>query len=169
MPEQEGIAKIGVYGISIGVAIIIVVFMTIFLTTLRDMDNIVTDSIATRADNQSFTWPGNNTLVAFEHERISNLLVYGNDSLMTENINYSVETLGVRILNQTATASVNSFNTLVYNMSYDYSYGSSARNSTQLGIDGQTTFASFFPLIALALIASLVVGIVLRFFNMRQQ
>lgn len=48
------------------------------------------------------------------------------------------------------------------------SANTAARNATDYGLDALNTMSSFLPLVALAAIGAIVIGIVIRFFVQRQ-
>lgn len=47
--------------------------------------------------------------------------------------------------------------------------GTAARNATDFGLSALNTLSSFMPLVALAAVGAIVIGIVIRFFLNRQQ
>lgn len=174
MPE-DNIQGMGMWGVSIGVAVIVIVLMSLILQEIRDDAGIVPDQTASHA-NETLTWAGNNTQIQFLEGRINTgtFNLYNNGSLVNKGSNYTITESGVTILNQSGGGNDNwglGTGTLVtgkLNASYDYYYGSAARNATNQGLAGQNTFASFLPLAALAAIGGLLIAIALRYFGGRK-
>ena len=162
---QMGIQAIG--GIAIAILIAAVV-LGLGGTILSSIQEGQTDSSATII-NQTFTWPGNNTLVSFNADRVStsSVVLYCNVSLLTVNQNYTVAANGIYITNQT-TLENSSIQLCHYNMTYNYNYGSVAYNSSNEGMTGTNTLAEFIPTIAIVAIAGIVIGIILVFFRRKE-
>ncbi len=158
---------------SLGAIAITIVIAAVILglggTILDKIQGTQTDLSTTIVANESWTWPGNNTLQGFERGRVilSSVVVYGNTSLFTLNQNYTVEGGGVRIINLTAGSTGNGadLQLVIFNMTYGYNYGSSAFNSSGFGLEGVNTVAEFIPTIAIVAAAAIVIGILLVFFG----
>mgnify|MGYP001604332660 CR=1 FL=1 len=175
MPEEHNIENLGMYAISIGTAIIIVAFMTILIQSMRDDTGIIPDQTAifggANASNQSLTWAGNNTRISLLEARTFDLILYHNGSKINKGRNYTVNDDSVTILNESTSGVVGAQSgwvTNTLNASYSYYFGSAARNTTNQGLLGQTTFASFLPLVAIALAGALIIGITLRYFRRKE-
>ena len=162
------IASLGVVAIALVVAAVI---LGLGGTILEKIQGIQTDNSNIIPNNESWSWPGNNTLQAYEQSRvqISSVVVYANTSKLTAGVNYTADSSGVRILNQTPGASVDMFDNLLYNMTYSYNYGSEARNSSGFGLTGVATMSEFIPTIAIVAVAAIVIGIILVFFVRKKE
>ncbi|KKK77108.1 hypothetical protein LCGC14_2856930 [marine sediment metagenome] len=160
---QSNISSIGAIAIAILVAVVI---LGLGATILDKIQGAQTDSSTTIADNQSFTWPGNNTLTGFDRARVQtgSVVVYCNATKLGLGINYSVESSGVKVYNDTVTDG-SPFEQCLYNMTFAYNYGSSAYNSSGFGLAGVSTFAEFIPSVAIVAMAAIVIGILLVFFG----
>src|SRR3990167_996860 len=175
MPEQEVISNLGIYALSIGVAIIIVAFIIILLTSIKD-NSIVTDFSGPYGGgngiNQSLTWGGNNTAIGLTPRVIEgSVVLYNNGTKVNKGGNYTLGGSNIVILNASPSGKVGSQSewvTVALNVSYMYNFGSSAYNSTQTGLDAQLDFSGFFPIIALTLAGAVIIGIVIRFFNRKR-
>ena len=155
---------------SIAIAIVVaVIVLGLGSTILEKIQATQTDDTGTYV-NQSFTWQGNDTAVAFAASRVvtSSVVVYANVTVMGLDVNYTVNASGVAILNQTAAASVDIFNLLLYNMTYSYKIGGTARNSTDYGITGLVTMAEFIPTVAIIAAAGIIIGVLLLFFGRKK-
>lgn len=147
--------------ISIAVAIIVVTTMSLLIVGVQDQ----TTDQSTFYGNQTLTWAGNNTAISFAEGRIdtSSVVLYNNGAVVNKGTNYTVTSESITILNDTDGGL--EWITSDLNVSYNYLYGSSAYNATGQGLSANTTFSSFFPLIALVMIGAVVIGIVVRFFR----
>lgn len=165
MADEIRIQDIGNIALSFGVAIIVVVVMVLIMIGFRDVspDNVIS------AGNDSFTFV-NDTAQKLTQ---SNLVggseqVWNGTNLLNEGENYSINyTSGTITFLNTTTADgwYNDSVTNGINVSYNYKIGSAARNATVTGLAAQNTFSSFFPLIALAAIGAIIVGIVIAYFR----
>ena len=162
---------------SLGAIAITIVIAAVILglggTILDKIQGTQTDLSTTIVANESWTWPGNNTLQSFERGRVivGSVIVYGNTTILTLNQNYTVEAGGVRIIN--LTPGTDGFGLdlqlVIFNMTYGYNYGSSAFNSSGFGLDGVNTVAEFIPTIAIVAVAAIVIGILLVFFGKKKE
>ncbi len=181
MPEED-ISSIGNYAIAFGVAVIIVVVITLLVQSIRDKTSIIPDEVAALSTgNETLTWGGNNTAISLREGRIDtgSFKLYNNGSLLNAgagaNANYTVSESSVTIINATPNTADSKgtgqgqLTTNTLNASYSYKFGSSARNTTNLGLAAQNTFASFLPITAMALVGALILGIVLRYFKGKQE
>jgi len=167
--QKFNIASIGTLAIAL---LVVAVILGLNTTILEKIKKTADDNSATIGANESFGWPGNNTITEYTGQTgviLGSVVVYSNVTLLVAGVNLTVNTTGVYILNQTAVASSNSFNLLLYNMTYDYSIGSNTRNITTFGIDGQTQLVQFVPTIAIVAMAAIVIGIILVFFGRRKE
>lgn len=137
-------------------------------TILSKIQAAQTDASTTILDNQSFNWPGNNTLTSFDIERVQtgSVVVYCNISKFTLGENYTVSSAGVNIINLTPSGI--DLSGCLYNITYTYNYGSTARNSTEFGKIGMSTMSEFIPTIAIVAMAGIVIGIILVFFGRKK-
>ncbi len=165
--QAMNIASLGVVAISLVVAAVI---LGLGGTILEKIQGTQTDNSATIPNNESWTWPGNNTLQAFEQNRVilSSVVVYGNVTKLTLNANYTVSSSGVKIINISANTN-DSYELLLYNMTYGYNYGSEAYNSSNYGMTGVATVAEFIPTIAIVAVAAIVIGIILVIFGRKRE
>ncbi len=71
-------------------------------------------------NNQSFAWPENNTRVAFDDNDVitSTVVAYANNTKMGLTTNYSVDGIGITILNRSA--GTGEWDLFVYNVSYTH-------------------------------------------------
>lgn len=169
MPEEMDLSNLGKYALSIGVAVIIIALIAIILQTIRDDRGIVPDLIASHV-NDTLTYANNTALTFSENRLVSGSEIVWNSTakvLQTGNytINYgSDETrASLTITNISGEHLWNDTNP-TWNVSYDYYYGSSARNATIQGLEGQKTFASFLPIVAMAIAGMIIIGIALTAF-----
>ena len=167
----NAIIGVGMIAITLMVAAVIIGLGN---TILEKISVTQTDNSATIANNESFAYPGNNTLTTFTNSRVQtgSVRVYCNATILTAGVtqNYTTETFGVRIINQTAATSGMGLDLQLctYNMTYAFNYGSSARNTTQFGVVGLSTMGSFLPTVAIVAMAGIVIGIILVFFGRRK-
>ncbi len=136
-------------------------------TILDKIQTTQSDGSATVA-NETFDWVENNSLFQFTETRTSSVVVYCNVTLMVAGTNYTVNGDGFRVQNQTGAASVESFDNCRFNASYNYNFGSVARNSTDFGLTGIVTMAEFIPTIAIVAVAAIVIGLILVMFGRRK-
>jgi len=166
---QAGINDIGSFAIAILIGAIV---LGLGATILSTVQNAQTDASATTPNNQSFTWPGNDTITTFLDGRVDtgSVAVYCNESLLSLDLNYTVSSGGVNLINiSPSVGGVGGGLALCgFNMSYSYAIGSSARNTSEFGIDGLNTMAEFIPTIAVVAIAAVVIGVILIFFGRRR-
>jgi len=164
---QMGIQTIGGIAIAILIAAVVLGLGGSILSSIQEGQ---TDSYTTLANNETWTWPGNNTVQAFAADARVNtgsVIAWCNHSLLTLNENYTVSTSGVAIINLTPHPA-GYLDNCVFNMTYGYNYGSTAYNSSNYGISGTVTLAEFIPTIAIVAIAGIVIGIILVFFRRKE-
>ncbi len=161
------ISSLGVIAMSLLVAAVI---LGLGGTILEKIQGTQTDNSNTIPNNESWAWPGNNTLQGFEQSRVQtgSVVVYGNATKLTLNANYTVSSSGVKIINISANDN-DSYELLIYNMTYSYNYGGEARNSSRFGLTGIATVAEFIPTIAIVAVAAIVIGIILVFFGRKKE
>ena len=168
--EQLNIASLGMIAITLVVAAIVLGLGGTILDKIQDTQ---TDNSATIPNNESWTWPGNNTLQAFVQSRVqtSSVVVYINETKATLNENYTVSADGVSIINLTAgtTGFGADLDECIFNMTYNYYYGSEGYNSSNFGMTGVATMAEFIPTIAIVAVAAIVIGIIMVFFGRRRE
>ncbi len=178
MAEETSISSIGTAAISIGVAIIVMTVMIIIVQTIGDTQT--KDTTESIVGNETLAWGGNNTAIQLAHGRIvgGSETVYNNDTVVNRGsgdvANYSIDNVGgtITFLNSTllwngSTGQTHNPNQLVtgnLNVTYQFLLASIAKNITSDGLAAQNTLASFLPLIALAMVGAIVIGIVIRFF-----
>lgn len=123
--------------------------------------------LAASYGNETLTWTGNNTAMGLSEARViaSSVVLYNNGTLVNQGNNYTVGSNTITVVNTTSTVT---WVTSDLNATYSYQYGSYARNSSDYGLTGVTTLASYVPTIALVIIASIVIGIILVFFSRRE-
>lgn len=170
MADGDKIQDIGDVAISLAVAIIIVVVVALILVDFQD---IQTDFTGIH-DNETLAWAGNNTVIQLLEGRIleTSIILYNNGTKINKGLNYTTTTGGINITNgspEGAPAGQSEWVTAALNVSYDYKFGSAARNSTDKGLESQNTISGFFPLVALAAIGAIIIGIIIRFFLRREQ
>lgn len=172
--QQLTIASLGTIALTIVLAVVILGLGGTILEKVQDTQEDASGDYG----NQSFSWAGNDTATAFTASRVNtgSVVVWHNVTLMGLNINYSVNESGVAILNQTAAASAGVFDSAditadgdFYNMSFSYWIGGYARNTTEYGLSGITTFSEFVPTISIVAAAAIVIGVVLVFFGRRKE
>ncbi len=158
---------------SIGVIAIALLIGAVILglgaTVLDAIQGTQTDNSATIPNNETWTWPGNNTLQSFEQDRViqSSVVVWGNVTKFTIDENYTVSSSGVNIINISPGGL--GLAATVYNMTYSYNYGSEAYNSSGFGLSGVNTVAEFIPTIAIVAMAAIVIGVLLVFFGRKKE
>jgi len=158
------ISDLGVIAVTLGMAVIIVTVMTLIIQGVQD----VTPQETVPFGNQSLVWLGNNTPIGFEQPRVNtgSVLLYNNGTLINQGdgneVNYTTTESSITIINTTSSVE---WVTAGLNSSYSFRIGSAAFNATNNGLVGQNTFASFFPLVALAVIGALIIGLVIQFFR----
>lgn len=169
-----GVNSLGDVAITILVAAVIIAFSATILTQIKD--NQPGDSTIAFG-NQTLTWAGNNTAIAFETGTVvtSSVILYNNATVVNRGGvggNYSVDAGSITILNQTIGGADGfgngSWMTDDLNASYDFTSQNIARNVSTFGLTGLTTFASFIPVIAVIVIAAIVIGIVLIMFGRKK-
>jgi len=165
---QLTITSLGIIAITLVVAAVI---LGLGATILDNIQGTQTDKSTTILSNESWAWPGNNTLQSFVQSRVitSSVVVWCNTSLLTVNQNYTVSTDGVKIINLTASAGTGTIEHCVFNMTYPYNYGSDSYNSSSFGLTGVSTMSEFIPTIAIVASAAIVIGILLMFFARRKE
>ena|SRR3990167_3370895 len=174
MPEETN--NLGMIAISIGIAVIMIIFMTIILQQIRDDTGIVPDESNFLGRNQTVSWVANNTNIPAVERMGGNVKVYNNATEVAAggegHGNWTFGEAGLTIVNATPSGRIGTQSEWVtsdINFSYDYLFGSAARNATSKGILAQTTFASFMPIVALAAAGALIIGIALRYFLRRRE
>ena len=159
------VREIASAGISIGVAVLVLTVMVLIITAIQGE----TPDASNNYGNQSLTWAGNATEIPWDLPRVvlGSVVLYNNGSKVNQGTNYTVTSDGITILNSSggAPAPQSEWVTDKLNVSFSYLYGSSARNTTEAGLQSQETFSSFIPLVALAIIGGLIIGIVLRYYK----
>lgn len=160
------IRDIPMAAMSLAVAVIVVTVMSLIIMGVQ---NQAPDNSASFG-NQSLTWAGNNTEMAFSEGRVStgSVKLYNDGTLVNQGNNYTVTASGITITNVSPTSDPE-WITSELNVSYDYSFGSAAYNATGDGLGANQTFSSFFPLVALVLVGAIIVAIVVRFFTTRRE
>ncbi|MEE9238435.1 MAG: hypothetical protein V3U58_02625 [Thermodesulfobacteriota bacterium] len=174
---QAGISDLGSFAIALLIGAVI---LGLGGTILDKIKTTQTDKTATLPLNESLTWAGNNTAISFAQESVKTdtVKVYNNGTIMLQSGNYTFSGNSIIITNQSllwngSNASENSNipNLLVtenLNASYSYSFGSSAKNTTEFGLTGVGTMAEFIPTIAIVAVAAIVIGVILIFFGRRR-
>ncbi len=154
---------------SIAIALLIAaVILGMGATILDKIQTTQSDDSATIGTNESFSWVENNSVFSVVQSRINNVIMYCNVTLMGSGVNYTVVGDTIRVQNQTAAPSVDSFQNCFYNVTYSYSFGSAARNSTGFGLTGIVVMSEFIPTIAIVAVAAIVIGIILVMFGRRK-
>jgi len=166
---QMNLANLGSIAMALVVAVVIIGIMG---TILAEIQGTQADNTVSLANNKSFTWVDNDTVFSFAEDRVStgSVVMYCNDTKMGLNVNYTTNSSGVRIQNQTAsdTGSNSSFNNCLYNMTFSYNIGSEAYNISNKGQSANVTLANFIPTIAIVAISAIIIGLVLVMFRRRQ-
>jgi len=167
MATDMKISDIPAAAISLAVAVIIVVVISLILV---DVQKLQPDNTARK--NESITFVSNNTEILLSQSNLvgGSLILYNGTGMITINLgnNYTVNTAGggITLINSSDHGTSVFFNNtpgaLVVN--YTHFIGSAALNATDRGLESQQTYASFFPLVALAAIGGIVIGIIIRFF-----
>lgn len=163
MNTINGIGQIAI------VILIAAVILGLGGTILDKIQTTQTDAAATIPNNQSFTWPGNDTLTSFSLGELSRIqtgtvVVYCNTTVLVLTTSYLVDAGGIRLQNITDIE----YGVCSFNMTYAYNFGGSARNATGFGKIGMTTMAEFIPTIAIVAMAAIVIGIILVFFGRKK-
>lgn len=140
-------------------------------TILAKIQDTQSDNTATTENNDSFSWPGNNTNTVLTQSTIitSSAAAYCNVTKLGVDVNFTMTNGGIIILNQTAGGNGTQFASCAFNVSYSYKIGSAARNTSTFGLTGVDTFAGFIPTIAIVAISAIVIGIILLFFGRRRE
>ena len=169
------ISSIGAIAITILIA---VVMLGLGATILEKIGNTQTDNSATLLNNESLAWAGNNTAISLGQGNIisGTEALYNNGTIVNRGGtlgNYTLSTSGsITIINHTAEgapAGQSEWVTNTLNVSYSYSIGSAAKNTSNFGSIGILTMASFIPTLAIIVMAAIVIGILLLFFGKRQK
>ena len=167
--QALNIRSLGAIAITIVIAAVILGLGGTILSKIQDTQ---TDLSAAIPNNESWTWPGNNTEQGFIQQRVQtdSVIVWGNTTLLILNQNYTVSNSGVSIINLTpgTTGMGADLQLVIFNMTYSYNYGSEAFNSSGFGLTGVNTVAEFIPTIAIVAAAAIVIGILLVFFGRRR-
>ena len=177
--SRKGQAQLGINDIgTLAFAIILgAIILGLGATILDKIKTTQTDTSTTLANNESLTWAGNNTLITFAQSPITvgSQLVYNNGTLIAAS-NYTISTGGISFQNDTTlyngSDGVQDTTSLIVtdklNITYSYTFGSSALNTTGFGLTGMNTMAEFIPTIAIVAISAVVIGIILVFFGRRR-
>lgn len=174
MAEELKLSNLGTIALSIGVAVISIVLITVILEEIRTKKSIVPDDIASHA-NETFSYANNTVINLLENRLVSGSeKVWNSSTLVLGNVNgtgnYSMEygSDGVRAFIRLYNVSPCNGDSTCWNhtnatwsISYDYYYGSSARNATGKGIESQVTIASFLEIVSLVAAGAIIIGIVL--------
>lgn len=142
-------------GLILGAFIVILVGV-VLIQSIADSVSELDDTIPLTT-NQSFTWQGNNTEVAFDDDDVitSTVVAYCNVSTLTLNENYTVSDAGISIINLTAgTGGVgHTIQLCNFNMTYTHEGDNYVEDTTSRTMIGLVTL--FFAL------AILIVGYVI--------
>jgi len=159
--QQMTIASLGVIAIALVVAVVI---LGMGATVLDKIQATQKDSSADHA-NESFTFL-NNTVLGFSESTIStgSVVVYNKSNKVSTG--YTVTSSSITLVNTTVRWSLEAND---INVSYSYTIGSEARNSTGYGIGGVVTMAEFVPTIAIVAAAAIVIGILFAFFVRKKE
>lgn len=171
--QSLNIASIGQIAITIVLAAIILGLGATILTKIQDTQSDDSASI-----NQTMTWIGNDSIMVFSQDRVDtgSILFYINATLINAGGNFTVDSRGINFTNFTTIwngtdGNPNSPNQIVtseLNASYNFLIGSTARNTSNFGLDGVNTAAGFVPTVAIVAIAAVVIGVILLFFGRRR-
>jgi len=161
---QGMLAGLGAIVISL---VIVTIILGILPIILVEMQTTQLDQSATTGTNETWTWTANNTLQPFVQGRVNtaSVIVWCNITQLTVNTNYTVSSEGVTVVNYSADGEPAFVENCNYNMSYNYNYGSDARNISGTGLTANLTLARFIPTIAIVAIAAIIIGIILIMFG----
>ena len=163
--QAMNLANIGAIALALVLSVIVLGMGATILTKIQDAQ---TDTSSTLGDNESITWPGNNTAYGL----VENRLIVGTETLwnatdkMVRDTHY---TLVGNTLTFTNTSDDNVWVTDTLNITYSYKIGSEAYNSSDSGLTGVVTLAEFVPTIAIIAAAAIVIGILLLFFGRKKE
>lgn len=138
-------------------------------TILDKIRTTQSDNTAIIDNNESFTWTGNNSINALVQATIipASGVAYCNTTKLGLDVNFSMTNGGILILNQTAGGG-GDFADCRFNVTYTFTFGSAARNTSTFGLAGVDTFAGFIPTVAVVAAAGVVIGILLLFFGRKK-
>lgn len=174
---QAGIGDLGSFAIAILIGAVI---LGLGGTILDKIKTTQTDNTGVLSLNESLTWAGNNTAISFFQESVQTgtVKLYFNGTFINQGANYTFSGNSIVIVNSTnlwngSNHSENNHNpnlivTNKINVSYSYSFGSSAKNTTEFGLTGVGTMSEFIPTIAIVAVAAIVIGVILVFFGRRR-
>ena len=137
-------------------------------TILDKMQDAQTDT-QTSHSNESFTFI-NDTAQGFLEGTVltSSIKVYNGTHLIpSSGNNYTVTVSTITFINDTDDTQWSGVADDL-NVSYDYTIGSAALNSTTFGLSGMTTLSEFIPTIAIVAAAGILIGLVLVLFGRRK-
>jgi len=166
--QRKGqVGTLGPAMIALVLASALLIFGLIISQELRDTD-VISAAFNASADNETLTTvtETGETLVAgpggvctvVEVRKQDNYLVIASD-------NYTVSACIVSF----ATGGNVSFNNTNWNLNYTYTYGGEAWLSTNETITGLGTFGDFWEIIVLAIVITVVIGLLLAVFGGRRQ
>ena len=167
------ISNLATIALSIGVAIITISLVVIILDTIKKDKGIVPDQTATHL-NETFNYVNATVINVLENRLVSGSeKVWNSSTLVNQGANgtgnYTMEygSDGVRsyiYLTNTSPNNLDGWNATnaTWSISYEYYYGSSARNATERGIEAQLTMASFLQIVALVAAGAIIIGVVVR-------
>ena len=172
MAEDTEIMSIFGYAI---LFVVVAVAISLGASVLKDIQDTQPDLSASHA-NETLDWAGNNTPHNLLEFRIitSSIKLYNNGSIVKigsgDNANYSVTSSSITIINGShGPVGINGADWITdkLNVSYNYLYGSAAKNVTEYGLSTQNTLAKWLPTIALVLIIAVIIGVLIVYLARR--
>jgi len=155
---------------TIAIALLVVAVIMTINTTILEKIKKTTDDDSSNFGNTTLTWVANNTPMALD----TNARLTGGGSVFngtgTGNLipaafwSINISDDSIKLLNVTN----QTWSTADLVADPDVFIGSTARNITSFGVDGQLQMAEFIPTIAIIAIAAVLIGIVMVMFGRRK-
>ena len=154
--------------VSVGVGFVILgIVLSLCASLLKGVGDTSSDSVAFFG-NQSLTWAGNNTPISLVEGRViaGSAVLYNDGVIVNLGSNYSINNGAITITNYSTNAP--NWITDKLNLSYSYNYGSVARNQTYYSTNAILTMSSYQVVVAFAMVAAIITGIILLYFRFRE-
>jgi hypothetical protein len=156
--------------IAIVVAVIMLVLGVIIIADMLAMD-IVTESRSGSATKQSVGAVSdaprgtNLSVINYPCVKCSIQNIYNNTGVELSSTNWTTAYDGCNL----RSVGAGIFNGTSWNATYTYTYGDTACTSGKSSLTGVASFADFIPLIVLAVVAMIIIGLILQAFLFRRQ
>jgi hypothetical protein len=150
--------------------IVIAVALALGAEVLSEMRTTQDDNEAAYG-NQTLVWGGNNTGIGLAEAGAlaGSFVLYNNGAKIArgegDQVNYTGSRGIITITNYSGSGV--EWITDALNLSYDYGYGSYARNITGYGLDANTTMSKWLPTIALVIVIAIILGILIVYMARR--